>query len=47
MDHSDRALALRWAWRAALAVFVLAGATGALFRLAMATGETFGLDPVT
>lgn len=36
---------LGWAWRAALAVFALAGATGALFRLAMATGETFGLDP--
>ena len=44
-----------WAWRAALAVFVLAGSTGALFRLAlmlkdlrlaMAAGDTFGLDPV-
>ena len=38
--------ALGWAWRGALAVFVLAGATGALFRFAMAVGETFGLDPV-
>ena len=36
---------LGWAWRGALAVFALAGATGALFRFAMAAGDTFGLDP--
>ena len=39
------AVPLRWAWRGALAVFVLAGSTGALFRFAVAVGDTFGLDP--
>ena len=34
----------RWAWRGALVVFVLAGATGAAFRFAVAMGDTFGLN---
>ena len=43
MDRPGR-LPLRWAWRGALAVFVLAGATGAFFRFAVAHGMAFGLD---
>jgi hypothetical protein len=35
---------LRWAWRGALAFFVLAGLTGAFFRFAVAHGVVFGLD---
>ena len=35
---------LRWVWRGALAFFVLAGLTGALFRFAVAQGTVFGLD---
>ncbi|MEP0546939.1 MAG: hypothetical protein ABJF88_08405 [Rhodothermales bacterium] len=37
-------LPLRWAWRGALAVFVLAGLTGAFFRFAIAHGGALGLD---
>jgi hypothetical protein len=35
---------LRWAWRGALALFVLAGLTGAFYRFALAHGGTPGLD---
>jgi hypothetical protein len=38
------ARSLRWAWRGALALFVLAGLTGAFFRFALAHGGTLGLD---
>ncbi len=35
---------LRWAWWSALALFVLAGSTGALFRFGMLYGLPFGLQ---
>lgn len=35
---------LRGAWWGALACFILAGATGFLFRLGLSTGTTAGLD---
>ena len=35
---------LRWAWRGALALFVLAALTGAFFRFATAHGGALGLD---
>ena len=34
----------RWAWRGALAFFVLAALTGAFFRFSVAGGATYGLD---
>lgn len=40
----DDGRALRWAWRGALAFFVLAALTGAFFRFAVAQGALFGFD---
>lgn len=40
----DETRSLRWAWRGALAFFVLAALTGAFFRFAVATGTPLGLN---
>ena len=40
-EPTDRAC---WAWRGALAFFVLAALTGAFFRIAVASGAAYGLD---
>lgn len=42
--RGSRSLRLEWAWWGALAVFVLAGSTGALYRLGLTYGWTVGLD---
>ena len=48
VDHRDIWLGgkLYWAWRSALALFVLAAATGVLYRFMLAYGFTWGLNLV-
>jgi hypothetical protein len=44
--REGRMLQMGWVWRSALAIFILAGSTGAFYRLALTYGWTAGFDLV-